>query len=110
MWHHAGMGEDAQKFRRIDATEIQRFMEAHRIENPRCPMCGETSWFVGAGGLVPALSIPSVTEEGHVQLGYRTPIIPLFCTNCSYIWLVAYQPVLDWLTKNSSSDKEDAGE
>lgn len=85
--------------RSIGGDDLARFHKARGVTDISCPRCGTSSWQIESLDDVPASSIPELKPNDEAQLpGLRTLV--LACQNCANLWLMAYDPIEQWLKEN----------
>jgi hypothetical protein len=85
----------------ISNDDLKRFHAAKRV-NAACPYCGTSTWDVLTGG-VPALGLPTATDEEKANVDLFVPVHALSCGNCGNIWLINHLLLEQWLAENPGS-------
>jgi len=85
--------------RSIGGDDLARFHEARGVKDISCSRCGTSNWQIESVDVVPASAIPELTADGTVRApGFKTLI--LGCKNCANLWLMAYEPIAEWLEEH----------
>jgi hypothetical protein len=85
--------------RNISGDELGRFHKAKNVTNIACSRCGASTWNIESTNIVPESGAPEFSSEGTlVTPGLST--LTLSCINCGNLWMMAYEPIVQWLEEN----------
>ncbi|HGM6719893.1 hypothetical protein J5H43_01865 [Stenotrophomonas maltophilia] len=79
----------------IYADQLQQFLAA-KGASLNCTKCGQDQWSGGDEPGYRGVAMPVLGKEGYTTSG-MIAVIPLVCSNCANVWLIARPPVEDWL-------------
>lgn len=83
----------------IGGDDLGRFHKAKNVKDISCPRCGTSEWQIENTNIVPQQS----ATEFAPDTSFLTPglsTLTLTCRNCANLWMMAYEPIVQWLEEN----------
>lgn len=85
--------------KQITSQDLERFHAAKGVTDISCPRCGYSAWFVHSTDGSVGARLGQIDENGQPS-AERIDTIVLICSNCANIWMMAMDPIAEWLEGN----------
>ncbi|MCF3519741.1 hypothetical protein [Stenotrophomonas maltophilia] len=86
----------------IHAEKLLQFLEA-KGASLKCTRCGQDRWSGGDEPGFRGVAMPVLGKEGYTTTDMLA-VMPMVCSNCANVWLIARPPVEQWIA--ASKDEQ----
>lgn len=82
----------------IVPDDVTAFFTAKNVDE-RCPRCPNNNWTLIESSEVHGIAPAALNSQGNTNMALTFPMLPIVCTNCAFVWLIARGSFEEWLTE-----------